>query len=106
MGRIVIAVYRPRPGKEARLLELMKEHVPILRGEGLATDRRSVIMRAKDSTIVEVFEWKSAEAIQQAHSNPVVQAMWARFNEACFYDCIGNLEESKQLFSDFEPVDF
>ena len=30
-------------------------------------------MRAADGTIVEVFEWRSAEAIQQAHNNPAVR---------------------------------
>lgn len=105
MDQIVIACYKPRPGKERMVLDLMKDHVPILRGQGLATDRASVIMRAEDGTIVEVFEWRSAEAIQRAHTNKVVQDMWAKFNEACSYECIGNLPESKQLFSSFTPVD-
>lgn len=105
MGQFVIACYRPREGKEQQLLELMREHLPILRSQGLVTDRPSHLMRAKDGTIVEVFEWKSADAIALAHTNPVVQAMWARYNECCFYECIGNLEESKQMFSGFEPID-
>ena len=33
MGKFVIAAYRPRAGKEARLLQLVKEHLPILRRE-------------------------------------------------------------------------
>jgi hypothetical protein len=39
MGRIVMVAYRPREGAEARLLDLIRDHVPILRREGLATDR-------------------------------------------------------------------
>jgi hypothetical protein len=105
MGVMVIAAYRPRPGKEVDLMQLMREHLPILRGQGLVTDRSSVIMRAKDRTILEVFEWRSADAIQQAHTNSVVLEMWARYNEACTYECVGNLPESKQMFSPFEPVD-
>ena len=105
MGHMVIVAYRPLPGKEEVLLRLTKEHVPILRQLGLATDRPALAMRAKDGTIVEVFEWKSAKAIEEAHTNPTVQAMWARYSEACTYDCIGNVEESKHLFSGFEPID-
>ena len=45
MGVLVIVAYRPKPGKEARLLELTKEHWPILRGLGLATDRPAYAMR-------------------------------------------------------------
>jgi aryl-alcohol dehydrogenase-like predicted oxidoreductase len=37
MGRIVLVAYRLKPRKEARLPELARDHVTILRGEGLAT---------------------------------------------------------------------
>ena len=76
MGRIVIAAYRPKPGKAERLKELMHTHVSRLRDEGLATDRRSIVMEAVDGTIIEVFEWVSKEAIAAAHENPAVLAMW------------------------------
>jgi hypothetical protein len=91
MGRFVIVAYRPRPGKEEQLLELTKDHLPILRGQGLATDRPSYVMKAADGTIIEVFEWKSAEAIAAAHRNPVWQEMCARYSEACEYVRLENL---------------
>src|SRR5258708_29808547 len=69
MGVMIIVAYRPRPGKEQMLLELTREHVPVLRTQGLATDRPAYGMRAQDGTIVEVFEWKSKEAIGSAHEN-------------------------------------
>jgi hypothetical protein len=56
-GSIVIVAYKPKPGKEADLLQLTREHVPLLRAEGLATDRPVIACQAKDGTIVEVFEW-------------------------------------------------
>jgi hypothetical protein len=104
MGRFVIVAYRPRPGKEQRLLELTREHLPILRSQGLATDRPSYVMRATDGTIIEVFEWKSAEAIAAAHQNPVWQAMCGRYSETCEYISLENLSESKNMFAEFEPV--
>ncbi len=105
MGCFAIVGYRPYPGKEQRLLELAKEHLPILRSQGLATDRPSYVMRAADGTIIEVFEWKSAADIEAAHHNPVVQAMWARYAEACEYVSLATLEECKKLFAGFEPVE-
>jgi hypothetical protein len=104
MGRFVIVAYRPLAGKEERLLELTREHLPILRSQGLATDRPSYVMRASDGTIIEVFEWKSAEAIAAAHQNPVWQAMCGRYSEACEYISLENLSESKNMFAEFEPV--
>jgi hypothetical protein len=105
MGRIVIVGYKPKPGKSEALKELMKTHLSILQQQGLATDRKSIIMEAGDGTIVEVFEWVSAEAIQNAHKNPVVLQMWGEYAGVCDYVPVGSLAEAGSLFSDFTPVD-
>jgi len=103
-GIIVIVAYRPKPGKETELLELVRNRAPTLRKEGLVTDRKPTIMRARDGTIIEVSEWKSREAIDAAHKNPNVLAMWDKFFKLC--DCIPlkNLPESEEMFAGFEPI--
>ncbi len=101
---IVIVAYRPRPGKEALLLELTRQHLPLLRAQGLATDRPSWAMRSADGTIVEVFEWTSQAAIDSAHGNPEVAKMWGRYAEACEYVPLKSLKEAGDLFAGFEPV--
>ena len=78
-GVCVIVAYRPKPGKEDDLLELVRSRVPTLRKEGFVSDRAPTIMRARDGTILEVSEWKSREAIDAAHKNPNGLAMWERF---------------------------
>ncbi|HEV7180705.1 MAG TPA: hypothetical protein VGN11_12605 [Candidatus Baltobacteraceae bacterium] len=105
MGVISVACYRPKPGKEHDLEALMREHVPVLQAESLATDRESIIMRAKDGTIVEIFEWASREMTDAAHSNPAVLAMWERFNAACDYVKVSDLAESHDQWASFEPLD-
>ena len=105
MNQVVIVCYKPRAGQEKQLLELVKEHVPILLKENLATDMKPVIMQAKDGTIIEVFEWCSAEAIEKAHKNPAVLAMWGRFAEACEYVAPNTLPEFQHIFSTFDAVD-
>ena len=104
MGRIVIACYRPKPGKVKELHELVRTHVERLRQEGLATERLPILMEAKDGTVLEVFEWKCQDAIDRAHSNPVVQSMWAEFAAVCEYVPVGSLTEAKELFSGFEAM--
>jgi quinol monooxygenase YgiN len=103
-GVIVIVAYRPKPGKENELLELVQSRVPILRQEGLVTDRQPAIMRARDGTIIEVSEWKSRDAIDAAHQNPNVLAMWNKFFAIC--DCVplNSLVEAKEMFAGFEPI--
>ena|ERR1700759_1396808 len=104
MGQITIACYRPRPGKAEALRTLMETHVPRLLAEGLVTERRSIIMEAKDGTIVEVFEWLSAEAIASAHSNPEVLKMWAEYAEVCDYVPLNTLAEVTDMFAGFKPL--
>ena len=104
-GVIVIVAYRPRPGQEAALDALVAEHVPTLRGAGLATGREPVIAKAKDGTIVEVFEWTSAKAIELAHADETVRALWERFDAVSDFVPIGELPEAAELFSPFVPLD-
>ncbi len=106
MGHYSIAAYRPLPGKDAELLEEVKNHLPTLRALDLVTDRVSHVMRAKDGTIIEVFEWKSKEAVEQAHTNPGVLAMWERFGKVCEYAPLTSLSEAHDMFAQFEPIDF
>jgi quinol monooxygenase YgiN len=103
-GVIVIVAYRPKPGKEKELLELVRNRVPTLRKEGLVTDRNPTIMRAHDGTIIEVSEWKSQEAIDAAHKNPNVWTMWEKFFAACEFVPLKNLREAEEMFAGFEPI--
>ncbi len=103
-GVCVIVAYRPKPGKEAELLELVRSRVPLLRKEGLVTDRVPTMMRARDGTIIEVSEWKSHETIEAAHKNENVLALWNKFFALC--DCVPlkTVAETEEMFAGFEPV--
>jgi quinol monooxygenase YgiN len=103
-GVVVIVAYRPKPGKENELVDLVRSRVPTLRKEGLVSDRLPTIMRARDGTIIEVSEWKSREAIDAAHKNPNVLAMWNQFFALC--DCVPlkSLAEAEEMFAGFEPI--
>jgi hypothetical protein len=104
VGSISVACYKPKPGCEAALAQLVKEHLPPLRAEGLVTDRDSIVMRTSDGTIVEIFEWVSQEAIAGAHSNPAVLELWKRFEAVCSYEIPCNLAEFSTMFAHFEPL--
>jgi hypothetical protein len=104
MGRCVIVAYRPKPGREEALLTVVKKHLDVLRGEGLVSDRPGWVMRAADGTVVEVFEWRSPESIERAHSNPVVQALWDDFGRVCDYLPMAELPETRQLFAEFDTL--
>jgi quinol monooxygenase YgiN len=101
---IVIVAYRPKPGHKKELLEIVRSRVPTLRKEDLVTERVPVIMRAKDGTIIEVSAWKSHQAIEEAHRNPRVLAMWDKFFAVC--DCVPlkTVPGAETMFAGFEPL--
>ncbi|TXH27874.1 MAG: hypothetical protein E6Q96_06015 [Cyclobacteriaceae bacterium] len=103
--RIVMVGYKPFPGKDGALKHLIKTHVARLRKEGLASDREPILMISKSGVIIEIFGWKTKEAIDAAHTNATVQKMWAEYEEVCEYIPVGNLEETTTLFSEFSPLD-
>jgi len=104
MSRFVIAAFRPRAGMQDALEAVVAKHWSVLRAENLVTERPRHAMRSMDGTIVEVFEWRSPQAIEAAHRNPAVQALWAEFEAACEYVPIAALPESQRLFSEFESL--
>ena len=103
-GVVVIVAYRPKPGKENELVDLVRSRVPTLRKEGLVSDRVPTIMHSRDGTIIEVSEWKSREAIDAAHKNPNVLAMWNKFFAICECVPLNTLVEAKEMFAGFEPI--
>ena len=104
MGSISVACYKPRPGCEQALLDLVHNHLPPLRAEGLVTERTPIIMRTADGTIIEIFEWVSQEAVAGAHKNQAVLDLWKRFEAVCWYETPSNLAEFQNMFAHFQPV--
>ena len=104
-AEIVMAVYRPKEGKGDELAALIEKHVPVLRAEGLATDRAPIVVRSKlDGTFVEIFEWDTADAAGKAHENPAVQEIWNAMEAVADFVTLGDLAEAGGRFPHFEPV--
>ena len=103
--RIVIVAYKAKPGKEEILQDLMRKHYNALKELDLVSERKPVLMNAKDNTIIEVFEWKDKDAIKAAHNHPEVLKMWAEYNEACEYVPLNTLAESKDMFAEFSSFE-
>lgn len=104
MGRTVIVAYRPKPAMDDALLGVVRDHMRVLREENLVTDREAWVLRGADGTLIEAFEWRSAAAIEQAHTNPAVLELWERFGAACDYIPLAHLAEAQQMFAEFDTV--
>lgn len=101
---IVFALYRPREGKDAELLELISQHLPVLRRLELITSRPAILLKSKNGTYIEIFEWRSSESANIAHQHPEVAVVWEAMSEICDLPGLDSLEECKERFPHFAPV--
>src|SRR5205085_11144993 len=105
MGRITIAAFQPKQGRESELLRVLADRLPLLRRLGLATQREPMLMRSREGVILQVSEWASDEAIDKAHDNAEVLAMWERFDACCAYVRLDSLAEAHDDFATFDALD-
>jgi hypothetical protein len=101
---VVIAVYRPKPGRENDFFSLLSNHVATLREQGLVTERPVILLKARNGYFIEIFEWKSATAATSAHENPAVQEIWSKLELATDFMNLAALEECRQPFPHFEVI--
>lgn len=103
-NEVVIAVYRPKPGMDATVREILSIHVPTLRSLGLATSRPATLLRAADGSYLEIFEWVEGGA-EKAHHDPRVMAVWNRFGAASDFVPLSGLPGAGHPFAHFTAVD-
>jgi hypothetical protein len=103
-GNVVMAMYRPKPGKDDALRALIARHVPRLRELGLATCRPAALLQAADGTYIEIFEWKPGGA-HAAHSNAGVLEIWNAFASVSDFVRLADIAESQRPFAHFRPVE-
>jgi hypothetical protein len=105
MTKIVFAVYRPNEGKDAELRALIAQHVPALRNLGLITRRPPLLVKARDGTYVEIFEWISDDAARKAHEHPQIAEIWEQMGVVGTFGKLGQLPEANSEFPHFEPIE-
>ncbi|WP_144550054.1 antibiotic biosynthesis monooxygenase [Bacillus sp. X1(2014)] len=101
---VFMALYRPHPGKEEELKELLKVHIPTLREEELITNRELLTLQAEDGTIIEIAEWRSTEAIEKAHQSARVMAVWNKIGALAELTSLSTLAEAQHPFPNFKPL--
>lgn len=104
MGQISIAAFKAKPGKDADLLNVIDDRLPLLRRLGLATDRAEIRCRSKDGVVIMISEWTSQEAIDRAHETPEVLELWNRFWACCEFVKLDAVAESHDAFATFDAI--
>jgi hypothetical protein len=101
---IVFALYRPHQGKDAELLRLIAQHIPTLRRLEMVTDRPPILVKSKNGTFIEIFEWATAESAGLAHTHPEVAKIWEAMGKIADLPTLDTLEEKKETFPHFDPI--
>jgi hypothetical protein len=104
MSSFAIACYRPHPGREVELMELVHGQYAVLQIEGLVTERPPYLMQSNDGTIVQVFEWKSKEAKEATHENLKVREVWEQMMNIATFPPLSGLEETSKPFANFTAL--
>lgn len=101
---VVIAMYRPKDGERPELEKLVQKHFPTLQEYGLTTNRNPFIGRSEDGTILEIFEWISADAAKKAHDHPAVAKIWEAMAMVCEFGKLEQLSEATKAFPHFQQA--
>lgn len=104
MTKIVLAIYRPKSGKEKELEKLIKSHTPILRELELITNRPRLTLKSDDGSYIEVIEWINVEAAEKAHEHPAVAKVWEGMEAISDFRKLSDLSEAGKTFSHFSVV--
>ncbi len=104
MGQISIAAFKAKPGKDADLLNVIDDRLPLLRRLGLATERAEIRCRSKDGVVITISEWTDQAAIDRAHKTPEVLALWGRFAACCEWVKLDSIAECRGDFATFSAI--
>lgn len=101
----VIAAYRPKAGQAHALRKLVREHQATLHAAQLITSTPTILLRARsDGTLLEIFEWVSARAADEAHQHEAIRTVWKRLAAVADFVPLSAVKEAGKAFSHFEAV--
>lgn len=100
---VFMALYRPKPGKENELRDILKVHIPSFAKRAI-TERELLTLQAEDGTIIEIAEWKSSEAIDKAHQSDKVMSVWNQIGALAELTNLSSLAEAQYPFPNFKAI--
>ena len=106
---VVLAVYSVSPKNRKKLLALLPKKRRYFLKAGYVTRRAPLLLQSRKNPelFIDIFEWKSDEAVAKAHKDPKVLAIWGEMGKLCKKIGIGleKLPEAGSAFPHFDPVD-
>jgi hypothetical protein len=101
---LALAAYRPRDGKEDELLAFVADELAALRRRGHVSERRAPVVRTDAGEILVVLEWSSQHAVDDAHADAEIVALWRRKDQLAEYVAPGELAGADVPFARWTVV--
>lgn len=100
-----IKTFMPHPGHEQDLEVRLKEHWDGLHAAGLTVpNQEPMFLRSRAGRVLEVFEWKDAESMEEAHRRGELQATWKKILEIATMVPLASLGESSEPYAHFHVL--
>ena len=105
---VVLALYQVARENEKALLRLLPKKRRYFLKAGYATRRAPILLRSRQNPeiFIEIFEWKSQDAVAKAHQDPKVRAIWDEMDKLCkrIGKGLNEVPEFATPFPHFDPV--
>lgn len=100
-----IKTFMPHPGHEQDLELRLKEHWDALHAAGLTVpNQEPFFARSRAGRVLEIFEWKDAAAMEEAHRRGELQATWKKIQECSTLVPLASLGESSEPYAHFHVL--
>jgi hypothetical protein len=106
---VVLAVYRVAERAQPDFFRVIKDKREYFAKTGYTTSRPAILLQSTQNRefLIDIFEWASEQAIERAHSDPIVLRYWSEM-ENLWIDGglrLSQLPESEEAFAGFAPIE-
>lgn len=100
--RLSLSAYRPRVDDRHRLEEHLRQEIAALRSRGHITERPVPICRTEAGEYLVVLEWSTTTAVDDAHADAAILAIWERKAELFEYVGVSELARASVPFAAYD----
>ena len=104
-SRLSLSAYRPRPGREGKVLPHLRAEIAALRARGHITSRPVAICRTASGAYLVVAEWATERSVDDAHADEVILEIWHRKEQLVEYLAPSELAGIDIPFASFDVVE-
>jgi len=101
---VCIKTFMPNPGQELALEDALHEHFRTLKEAGLTAKPEPFFLRSRAGRVIEIFEWRDSEALDEAHNNPATKASWDALMGLSTLVPLASLGESSEDYAHFQVI--